>query len=312
MKAIRILVFIVLVMAVLGAAWYFYPEEGFKVGKLNLHFPSYAEAQTQNQEENTVDVDKVLNDVSNSYINYSEDLMDSLYFFREYLMENPNRIYLPDNDYRYFDSLFTLFEQAKEEGKTYRVMHYGDSQIEMDRISSVLRQKLQEFFGGSGPNMIPAIQAVPTISVQQSCDNLKRYTLYGDSSTHRAPHNRYGVMTQFAQVAGEGSISFNQSSHSKAFENSKMISSVSILLGRNSQGFKATLKCDTVKVEPKVLDANDSVSLITWNLPVNVKRGVIHMKGKAEIYAILLDGEPGVAIDNVVRERFSPASTSPR
>ena len=176
MKAIRVLIFIVLVIAVLGVAWYFYPEEGLKVGKLNLHFPSYAEAQTQNQEENTVDVDEVLDKVSRSYINYSEDLMDSLYFFREYLMENPNRIYLPDNDYKYFDSLFILFEQAKEEGKTYRVMHYGDSQIEMDRISSVLRQKLQEFFGGSGPNMIPAIQAVPTISVQQSCDNLKRYT----------------------------------------------------------------------------------------------------------------------------------------
>ena len=300
MKAIRILVFIVLVITVLGAAWYFYPADGLKVAGLNLNFPSYAEAKTQNPEEKIVNVDDVLDKVNKSYVmTYSENLIDSLYFFREYLMENPNRIYLPDDDYKYFDSLFTLFEQAKDEGKTYRVMHYGDSQIEMDRISSVLRQKLQEFFGGSGPNMIPAIQAVPTISVSQSCNNLKRYTLYGDSSTSRAPHNRYGVMTQFAQVSGEGSISFNQSSHSRAFENSKMISSVSILLGRNSQGFTATLKCDTIKVEPKVLDANDSVSLITWNLPVNVKQGIIRMKGNAEIYAILLDGEPGVAIDNV-------------
>ena len=54
-----------------------------------------------------------------------------------------------------------------------------------------------------------------------------------------------------------------------------------------------------MKVKPIVLDKNDSVSLITWNLPVNVKQGTITMKGNAEIYAILLDGEPGVAIDNV-------------
>ena len=92
---------------------------------------------------------------------------DSLHFFRTYLKENPNRIYLPNDDYTYFDPLFSQLEQAQSQGKTYRVMHYGDSQIEMDRISSVLRQNLQELFGGSGPNMVPAVQPVPTISVSQ-------------------------------------------------------------------------------------------------------------------------------------------------
>ena len=146
MKAIRILVFIVLVIAVLGAAWYFYPADGLKVAGLNLNFPSYAEAQTQNQEENVVDVDDVLDKVNKSYVmTYSENLIDSLYFFRDYLMENPNRIYLPDDDYKYFDSLFTLFEQAKDEGKTYRVMHYGDSQIEMDRIETEATRVFRRF-----------------------------------------------------------------------------------------------------------------------------------------------------------------------
>lgn len=298
MKPIRTLAFIVLVMAILGIGWYFFPADGLQIGKASLRFPSYAEAQQS--EEKTVDVDDVLNKVNKSFeMAYNETFFDSLRFFRDYLKENPNRIYLPNDDYEYFDSVFSLFEQAKLQGKTYRVMHYGDSQIEMDRISSVLRQKLQEFFGGSGPNMIPAIQAVPTISVSQRSSNLKRYTLYGDSSTRRASHNRYGVMSQFAQVSGEGTFSFNQTSHLRAYENSKMISTVSVLLGRNSKGFTAKLKCDSLVMEPIVLNANDSVSLITWDLPVNVKRGTIHMKGNAEIYAILLDGEPGVAIDNV-------------
>ena len=204
MKPIRILIFIISVIALLGIVWFFFPEEGIQVENRNLRFPSYAEAKNPS-EDKTVDVDDVIDKVNKSFVmNYSESLLDSLRFFRSYLKENPNRIYLPQDDYEYFDSLFYLFEQAKGEGKTYRVMHYGDSQIEMDRISSVLRQKLQDFFGGSGPNMIPAIQAVPTISVSQQCSNLTRYTLYGDESTRRAPHNRYGVMTQFAQVQGEG------------------------------------------------------------------------------------------------------------
>ena len=98
---------------------------------------------------------------------------------------------------------------------------------------------------------------------------------------------------------GGGSISFTQTSHSQAFEKAKEISTVSVLLGRNSQGFSATLKCDNIAPETKVLAANDNVSLVTWVLPDNVKRGTINFVGNAEIYAVLLDGEAGVAIDNV-------------
>ena len=299
MKPVKTLIFICSVMLLLVAGWFVFPAEGISLGSLNLRFPSYAEEREENQVQE-VDVDAVMDNVKRSFeMTCSETMYDSLVFFRDYLTENPNRIYLPNDDYTFFDSLFAQFERAKAEGKTYRVMHYGDSQIEMDRISSVFRQKLQEFFGGSGPSMIPAIQNVATISVSQRASGLRRYTVYGDSTTRRASHNRYGVMSQFGQVSGEGTISFTQTSHSQAFEKAKQISSVSVLLGRNSQDFTASLRCDTLRMEPKVLGANDSVSLITWRLPANVKCGTISFKGDAEIYAVLLDGEAGVALDNV-------------
>lgn len=283
-------------MLLLGVAWYFFPAEGITIGSLNLRFPSYAEDSAPAPKE--VDVDDVLNQVNKSFeMTVSDNLLDSMRFFRHYLKENPNRIYLPNDDYTFFDTLFNRLEHAQDDGKTYRIMHYGDSQIEMDRITSVLRQKLQEFFGGSGPSMIPAIQPVATISVSQNANGLQRYMVYGDAA--RANHNRYGVMTQFGQVMGSGSISFTQSSHSQAFEKAKEISTVSVLLGKNTEGFTATLKCDTIKGEAKVLPASDSVSLITWILPANVKRGTISFKGNAEIYAVLLDGDSGVAVDNV-------------
>ena len=296
MKAIRTLIFIFSVILILGVAWYFFPAEGLAIGNYTLRFPSYAEDMAPTQEE--VDVDAVIDKVNKSFeMTVSDNLLDSMRYYRSYLKENPNRIYLPNDDYTFFDPLFKQLENADEEGKTYRIMHYGDSQIEMDRISSVLRQKLQEFFGGSGPNMIPAIQPVATISVSQHSNNLQRYMVYGDAN--RASHNRYGVMSQFSQVMGGGSISFTQTSHSQAFAKAKEISTVSVLLGRNSQGFSATLKCDNIAPETKVLAANDSVSLVTWVLPDDVKRGTINFVGNAEIYAVLLDGEAGVAIDNV-------------
>lgn len=298
MKSIRTLAFILTIILILGAGWFFFPAEGITIGDYTLRFPSLDEDSKPKEEE--VDVDAVLNKVTKSFeMSCSDNLLDSMRFFRQYLKENPNRIYLPNDDYTYFDALFHQFEEAQDRGKTYRVMYYGDSQIEMDRISSVLRQKLQELFGGSGPNMVPAVQPVATISVSQQAAGLNRYAVYGDASNQRANHNRYGVMAQFSQVVGGGSMTFIRSNHSQALDNVKEISTVSVLLGRNSQNFTATLKCGDIATEPKVLPANDSVSLITWILPENIQRGTISFKGNAEIYGILLDGDPGVAIDNV-------------
>lgn len=296
MRPIRTLLFILTTILLLGVIWYFFPSEGLAIGNHTLRFPSYADDATPKQEN--IDVDIVINKVNKSFeMTCSDNLLDSMRFFRSYLKENPNRIYLPNDDYTFFDTLFYQLEHADEEGKIYRVIHYGDSQIEMDRISSMLRQKLQEFFGGSGPNMIPAIQPVGSISVSQDATNLTRYMVYGNAL--RAPHNRYGVMSQFGQVTGSGSISFTQTTLSQAFEKVKEISTVSVLLGKNNEGFAATLQCDKLNPETKVLHANDSISLITWELPTNVKHGTITFKGKADIYAVLLDGGSGIAVDNI-------------
>ena len=286
MKASHTLLFILSVFLLFGIAWFAFPAEGVSVGGLTLRFPSFAEAQMEEQE--TVDVDKVLSDVNKSFeMTCSTTQLDSLEYFRDFLTTNPNRIYLPDNDYTYFDSLFQLLGQARNQQKIYRVMHYGDSQIEMDRISSVLRQRLQERFGGSGPNMIPAVQRIASISVSQGYSGgLTRYTIYGDSTTRRASHNRYGVMTQFSQCSGTATISFYKSKHTQAFDKAREITKVSILFGNNSDNFKATLKTDLTPQETKECPANSGVSLLSWELPEPVSKGTLTLQGNAEVYAV--------------------------
>ena len=82
------------------------------MGSLHLRYPSYAAALTESENED-IDVDAVIDNVKKSYeMAYSETLYDSLVFFRDYLTSNPNRIYLPNDDYTFFDTLFAQFEQA--------------------------------------------------------------------------------------------------------------------------------------------------------------------------------------------------------
>ena len=94
----------VVVIGILLAGWFFFPADGLAVGDLNLRFPSLADDLDEGKAE-AVNVDAVMSNVRQSYdMTCSETMFDSLVFFRDYLKENPNRIYLPNDDYTYFDS----------------------------------------------------------------------------------------------------------------------------------------------------------------------------------------------------------------
>ena len=85
------------------------------------------------------------------------------------LLKSITRIEYPDNDstvlYPFFESLMNV----QQTGNLIRIMHYGDSQIEDDRITSLLRNKLQTRFGGSGAGLVPVAQPYPyAFSMRQS------------------------------------------------------------------------------------------------------------------------------------------------
>ena len=79
MRPIKTFSFILSIMLILGIGWYLFPAEGIKVGDFALRFPSYAENQKEEIEE--VDVDAVLDKVSQSFeMTCSETMYDSLGF----------------------------------------------------------------------------------------------------------------------------------------------------------------------------------------------------------------------------------------
>lgn len=88
-----------------------------------------------------------------------------------------------------------------------RVMHYGDSQIEEDRMTQQIRQELQKRYGGAGVGLVPLVQTIPSRSVHQEIhmgDRLitpqqgpRRYLVHGPKRTQRAD-GLYGPMGQMA------------------------------------------------------------------------------------------------------------------
>lgn len=101
------------------------------------------------------------------------------------------------------EALHTFFEKldGAAKGKKVRVLHYGDSQIEGDRMTCYIRQRLQTQFGGFGPGTIPAKNEYNTITFKQTCSpNFTRYTAFGGA---RLKSRKYGSMNTAARFTSE-------------------------------------------------------------------------------------------------------------
>ncbi len=294
MKARQVLLFFVGVFALIGVLWLAAPADGVPVGPLTLRFASF-QRTLRDAKEVKVDVDSVLSGVEGRF---AMEGSDTLQFYRKFFYENPDRIYLPNDDYTFFDGVFKELERAKD--RTVRVVHYGDSQIEMDRISQDLREQLQGRFGGIGTGFFPALGNVPSASISRSANGgFVQFTMYGDSTTVRAGHNRYGILAQVVRLDGGGTVTLRSTRNKNARERVKTFSSVSLLYGRPSASFSARAVSDTLKAEVTEHKAESGTTLLTWTFPRPVEKASIRISGSAEIYAVGADGTSGVAVDNV-------------
>ncbi|OEI81589.1 hypothetical protein AST99_03145 [Formosa algae] len=80
-----------------------------------------------------------------------------------------------------------------------RIIHYGDSQIEGDRMSGYIRNKLQNLYSGNGPGFTPIAQVYDNISaVVIASENWTRHAVF-DRTTKKFDHKMYGAYTTFSR-----------------------------------------------------------------------------------------------------------------
>ena len=297
MKPYKILIFILLSFALLGVVGVVFPSDGLTFGQWTLFFPSPGEV-FKSEKAREMDVDKNLEKLKEEAElgEKIKSLIDSVAFYKEFVTNNVARIYFPENDYTFFDKLFAQLEQSASQSQAIHILHYGDSQIEMDRISGTFRHRLQEEFGGEGAGIVPAIQVIPSISVSQSYSgNLSRYLVYGDASQPRASHRRYGILASFSQLNGSATITVGGANNKRAYQGTKQFSRVRLLLGNNSANFSATCNNQTKTINESKL----GVSVLSWDFSAPISRTSISLRGTAEIYGISMEGKSGVTVGNV-------------
>jgi len=105
-----------------------------------------------------------------------------------------------------------ILRDAVADGRQARIIYYGDSQVEGDRVTSLLRRELRQEGGGTGPGMIsPVMPVMYTRSwVIRSSSNWKRYTLL-DYKDGKLPHNRLGPMLALCRFTPPGDTMLTRS-----------------------------------------------------------------------------------------------------
>jgi len=268
---------------------------------MHFYFPSIEDVFTK-QEEHTTAAQKMEEMRKSLQMQQYQDSLyaDSLAFFTHFFQNHPSKIYLPNDNWDYFNDLFSSFEQCEKQNELIHILHYGDSQIEGDRITGYIRQKLQEKFGGEGPGLLPAVQPIPTSSVGQlASENIERYIISG-ALQNRIPHNRYGVLGQVGITQGESSFSAASRNWNNTFERVKEFQKIRLFVGRSSNHFQAELIAPNKKSwTGSIVEETSPVQVFSWESEAPLKKFTLRMRGAGEIYGVAVDGISGIAMSNV-------------
>ncbi|MBR6418387.1 MAG: hypothetical protein IKS36_06185, partial [Bacteroidales bacterium] len=208
----KVLKFMAMCILLLAIVSIIFPKDGIAIGEQRLRFAKPSKVLTAHHRE-SVETPKPRLTVAER-----EALTDSLDICRSMVLEGPSRLWLPNDDERFFDSFFARAEDASQNGSTLRVLYYGDSQIEMDRITCCVRDRLQSLFGGGGVGMLQLNQQVASLTVTQTASGrMTGLSAYGGKPMQRSDGN-YGPMLRCWHIDGAATASF-KATHNKAASN---------------------------------------------------------------------------------------------
>lgn len=229
----------------------------------------------------------------------SRSSADTLLLMQVESMGSAAKFYFANDDHSVINRFFDGLKEVKSDNTTYRIIHYGDSQIEMDRISSYIREQLQRTYGGSGMGLLPAMEVTPKYTVAvQSTGTWTRKLTFG-SADFRAKHNRYGPMAFFCRKESEVASVVITARENTSYKN-RNFSLCTIIVGAIDRPLEISSSVNGKIKETKTLLPSPSEQFISFSADSsNGKIGLKFSGANADILGISLDGNSGVALDNI-------------
>ena len=336
-KPLHSLLFGLFVFSILGILSFTFPEKGIEFAihtDLKLNFPSPASllSHKQSREEisklielvDAIDTSFTIHDPSDKTKQGSGKIDFNGQESNETDSASDNR----DLDTEKFDSVprlitsiqcrnknalknfFDALYELKNNPQAIRVLHYGDSQIEGDRITDYLRLKLQGQFGGQGPGLISLMPiASSLINRVTTAPGWDRYTVF-TAKDKRVSHTNYGILAGFNRFAP-----YKKLSDSSSVLSSSVMVTTTKLGGTNALGYKKVKLfyggaqrrtwCEfydgPALIAADSLESGGSLRLKEYKVGYGSNTHTIKFRGKdsPDFYALSLESDNGIMVDNI-------------
>jgi lysophospholipase L1-like esterase len=241
---------------------------------------------------------------------------------QEKIGEIKQAIEYPDSVNYVLDSFFESLQNLSKNPSLMRIVHYGDSQVEGDRITDYLRNRLQNRFGGCGVGIVPMLekQAFRNTLASDESDSWNKFAVYG---TNTGKANRpYGLLAsyyRFASPIEKDSLSrnryrawvrFKQTNNNGKTDKSTQIENFKILYNSPKSELSANIKIEkngkekldtTFRYKLEKQDAKGELAVFEQVIDTKFDKMHVAFESEAgsELYGMALDCNTGIAVDNV-------------
>ena len=213
----------------------------------------------------------------------------------------PSAIRLKDPLQEFLDSLQYSKDQV-------RILYYGDSQIEGDRVTSYIRKALRKGHAGTGPGLfLPLMPVMYTKSVYiRSSSNWKRYN-YLSYKNGELSHNNLGPFMTLCRYLPEGVTSSNTVKAWIRIVPSKFADSTTtyydnlrIFYGNARDIVNIEVTADGYLVVADTLTRSSGLN--EFSCPLYFAKNIlIEFSGRTspDIYGISIESKTGIVVDNI-------------
>lgn len=309
-KPIHTLGFIAAISLLLIAISLVIPDNGLTITeRVTIKYPSF-HSLFLSQPTQKKDISNIiaLADSAEHSAKTNKDTI-SLTVKNNFVQLNTN-IQYKDDSRQSLSHFFDALQNITNETNSIRVLHYGDSQIEGDRITDYLRMKLQGQFGGAGPGLISFLPVAPSVINKLSwSENWDRYPVF-IGKDKRVKHSNYGVLAHITRFSNYNEL--QDTTHHK---------SAWVKMTTSKNGGVQAAAYHTIKLfyggaktktqvefyENGVLNNTDSLSVGGYfnvkqyqlNQKASLQEFKFQGKNSPDFYGISLEGDKGIMIDNI-------------
>lgn len=338
LKPYKIFFFLSLILILVSVPSFFIPEGGIRFCNILIHYPSIIQifeidtSKNQNQPslkpeiaflDRMVDSTLKTNSIQNQPLSLIKnidsigiqdsskivDIIPNKAFSADYLKSKINKFEFPDSTNHPLSAFFEALRTGECNRKLIHVLHYGDSQIEGDRITSYLRSRLQAKFGGGGLGLVHAVpqSSQPAAIIQTNSSNWEKTTL-ADHDKSLTGTNRLGALEGYSVYTPSSSI-FSKSIDEAwiLFQRTGGISTahnfhkLRLFYGFNSKPFLVELNSKEKTIDAEIIPSTNKLNSLTLDIASSINTFEIRFKGENSpmIFGISLESEKGVNIDNI-------------